>query len=246
MSWKPDIEALVAPLPADGRSIGMAIAGRRSVRGFLPTPVPAETVKALLTLAARSPSGSNVQPWKVYVCAGTARDAVVATVLDAARRGGDEHRSAYPYYPEPWREPYLGRRRATGWGLYGHLGIGKGDREAAARQAARNYEFFGAPVGLFFTLDADMQPGAYLDLGMLMQTIMIAARGFGLETCPQQAWARYHKLIKPILDIPETEVLVAGMALGHIDPDAPANGFWTDREPVEGFASFRGFEEERR
>ena len=242
MSDRPDIAALTAPMPADRRAVGEAIATRHSVRGFLPTPIPRETVAAILALAARAPSGSNVQPWKVYVCTGPVREAVVTATLKAQAEEPEQHTSAYDYYLQTWREPYLARRRTTGWGLYGTLGIEKGNKAAIQRQVARNFEFFGAPVGLFFTLEHDMQKGAWLDCGMFIQTIMIAARGFGLDTCAQQAWASFHRVVKPILAIPVHEVLVCGMALGHSDPEAPANSFWTGREPVDSFTSFKGFD----
>ncbi|MBP2299187.1 nitroreductase [Azospirillum picis] len=217
-----------------------AVAGRRSVRAFLPTPVERGTVRRILDIAARAPSGSNIQPWKVYAVAGDERAALSAELL-AAHEAGEPEVPEYPYYPESWREPYIGRRRAVGWALYGALGIGKGERERTARQHGRNWLFFGAPVGLFFAIDRDMGKGAWLDLGMFMQNVMIAARGFGLETCPQAAFCYRHAITARHIGLPETEIIASGMALGVADWSAPENNFQTGREPAESFARFIGF-----
>lgn len=243
MAGPPDFEQLTAAMPEAERPVGQAIATRRSVRGFKPDPVPRATVEAILRLAARAPSGSNIQPWRVHVCAGAMRDDIVATVLDALSREPEAHAPQYQYYPRTWRPPYIDRRRATGWGLYGTLGIAKGDREATAAQHAKNYTFFGAPVGLFFTIEPDLELGSWLDYGMFLQSIMVAARGFGLDTCSQQAWSRFHRVVLPKLGVPEDHILVTGMALGWIDPAEPANAFWTEREPLDAFAAFHGFDD---
>ena len=233
------------PLPPSARahlSAVEAIRTRRSVRAFTPEPVPRETVEFILSLASRAPSGSNIQPWKVYVIAGAPRHALSAE-LQAAHfdpadtEGGEEYR----YYPTQWFEPYLARRRKVGWDLYGTLGIAKGDKEAMSRQHARNYDFFGAPVGLFFTLDRRMELGSWLDLGMFMENVMVAARGLGLDTCPQAAFNKYHRIVARHLGIPDTEILASGMALGHADPDAPENRLETERAPVSEFTRFTGF-----
>lgn len=242
MAGPPDLEQLTALMPDDEKAVGLAIATRRSVRGFKPDPVPRETVEAILQLAARAPSGSNIQPWRVHVCAGSARDDIVRAVLSALATEPDAQTAQYQYYPRTWRSPYIDRRRATGWGLYGTLGIAKGDRQATAAQHAKNYTFFEAPVGLFFTIEPDMELGSWLDYGMFLQSIMVAARGFGLDTCPQQAWSRFHKIILPKLGVPSDHILVCGMALGWIDPTEPANAFWTDREPVGAFTEMHGFD----
>ncbi|MGF1649626.1 MAG: nitroreductase [Hyphomicrobiaceae bacterium] len=242
MSNKPDIEALLAPLPEEGRPVGNAIATRRSVRGFKQDPVPQATIEAILALAARAPSGSNIQPWKVYVVAGPRRDAIASAVLTAFDTEQGQHTEPYRYYPRDWREPYISRRRATGWGLYGTLGIAKEDKARMRAQQRENFTFFGAPVGLFFAIDDDMEKGSWLDFGMFLQTIMIAARGFGLDTCPQQAWSHYHRVVGPMIGMAASEILVCGMSLGHIDDTAPANAFWTSREAVAQFASFMGFD----
>lgn len=227
-----------APIPpALPLSAEEAIRTRRSVRAFLPTPVPRETVTRILELAARAPSGSNIQPWQVLALDGAPLQALKEE-LYALALSGDAGEEEYPYYPPTWREPYIGRRRALGWALYGSVGIARGEKEKMALQQARNFLFFDAPVGLFFTIDRDLQLGSWLDYGMFLENIMIAARGLGLDTCPQGAFNGYHRVIAERLAIPPERMLVCGMALGHADPDAPVNAFPTVREPVEGFTRF--------
>lgn len=215
-----------------------AIASRRSVRGFLPTPIPRETVEAILELAARAPSGSNIQPWHVYVCMGDARKRISAAVQDAYETNVAEHKEEYQYYPRTWREPYQARRRKIGKDLYSLLNITREDKAGMRRHFGRNYDFFGAPVGIFFTMDRDMEIGSWLDLGMFMQNVMTAARIYGLETCAQQAHAQFHRIICPIMGIPESQMLICGMALGYEDRDEPANRLVTERAPLQQFARF--------
>ncbi|MFG1346726.1 nitroreductase [Xanthobacter autotrophicus DSM 431] len=214
-----------------------AIAGRRSIRSFLPREVPRATVEAILEVAARAPSGSNIQPWKVTVLTGAPLAALTAG-LHALALAGDPGSDAYTYYPKAWREPYLARRRKVGWDLYGALGISRRDTDRMRAQTARNFLFFDAPVGLLFTIDRDMELGSWLDYGMFLENIMIAARGFGLDTCPQAAFITYAEEIARRLAIPDTETLVCGMALGFADPDAPENRFETERAPVSTFTRF--------
>jgi nitroreductase len=214
-----------------------ALLTRRSVRGFLATPVPRETLEAVLSLAARAPSGTNIQPWKVVVVTGAARQRI-SDALIAERARGVAHEGEYRYYPPTWREPYIGRRRQLGKALYTLLGIPKDDIAGRERHFARNYEFYGAPAGLFFVLDRDMEVGSWLDLGMFMQNVMIAARAFGLDTCAQQVFAQYHRLINPLLGIGDDEILVCGMSLGYADPDDAANLLESAREPVSCFTRF--------
>jgi nitroreductase len=227
----------------DRLSADEALTTRRSVRAFLPTPVPCETVEELLALASRSPSGSNIQPWKVRVIAGDVRRGLVDAILEAAQRDGLEaHRREWNYYPLNWREPFLGRRRKIGWDLYGLLGVKKGDREGTLRHQLRNYEFFGAPVGLIFTLDEDLEMGSWLDLGIFLGAFMTAARGRGLDTCPQAAFADFHAVIRAQLGIPPNEIIICGMALGHADQNAVVNQLVTERAKVAEFATFDGFD----
>jgi nitroreductase len=225
-------------LPADE-----AIRTRRAVRQFLPTAVPLETVKTLLALAARAPSGSNIQPWRVHVVAGSVRERLCRTILDAIEREGmKKFKREWNYYPVQWREPFHSRRRKVGWDLYGLLGIGKGDYEASEAYRRRNYEFFGAPVGMIFTLDEDLEIGSWLDLGIYIGTLMAAARGAGLDTCPQAAFADFHEIIRDVVGIPAREVVICGLALGHADENATINRMATERAQPEEFASFAGFE----
>ncbi|MDI4663947.1 nitroreductase [Xanthobacter autotrophicus] len=214
-----------------------AIRSRRSIRAFLPTPVCDETVAAILELAARAPSGTNIQPWQVLVLRGEPL-AALTRELHALSIAGDPGTEEFAYYPRQWREPYLSRRRKVGWDLYGTLGIAKGDTERMRQQLARNFLFFDAPVGLVFTIDRDMERGSWLDYGMFLQNIMIAARGFGLDTCPQAAFNAYGAVIAKRLAIPDTKMVVCGMALGYADAAAPENRFETEREPLEGFVRF--------
>lgn len=211
-----------------------AIRGRKSTRAFLKTPVPRELIARILETAGRSPSGSNIQPWKVWVLEGEIKDQLVRDLLDHYDAAGDGKRE-YNYYPVNWREPYLARRRACGWGLYSTLGITREDKKGMRAQHRQNYEFFGAPVGLMFSIDRDMELGSWLDCGMFLQSVMVAARQFGLETCPQAAFASYHEIIQKRVGIPETEMLICGMALGYPDTSAKVNTFTTEREPTGTF-----------
>ena len=217
-----------------------AIVSRRSIRAFLPTPVPRATVEQILALASRAPSGTNIQPWKVYVLTGEAREALSRALLavhddpQAMRDLAPE----YAYYPERWESPYIDRRRKIGWDLYGLLGIDKTDKAGMHAQHGRNYSFFGAPVALMFTIDRVLEQGSWLDYGMFLQALMIAARARGLDTCPQAAFTPFHRLITQHIGAPASEMLVCGMALGHADPQAAENALVTVREPVSGFARF--------
>ena len=220
-------------------AVEQAIVSRQSVRGFLPTPVPPALVRRILQAAARAPSGSNIQPWKVHVVMGATRDALSQALVQAHTQGEPERRE-YQYYPVNWRSPYLERRRETGWGLYSLLGIQKGDRQASARQHARNFEFFGAPCVLLFTIDSDLDKGSWLDYGMFLQNIMVMARGCGLDTCPQAALANYPDIVKQQLGIPDDQIVACGISLGYQDPAEPANQYRTGRVPVEEFTIFHG------
>ncbi|MGO4303251.1 nitroreductase [Cupriavidus sp. RAF12] len=227
--------------PGNGMDVVATLHARKSVRGFLDTPVSQQTVEAILAVASQSPSASNTQPWRVHVCAGAVRDQLSAELVALHLAGGPGHAEEYAYYPATWRAPYLSRRQAVGKALYGLLGIPKGDTGAMTRQYARNFDFFGAPVGLFFTIERDQAQAAWLDLGMFLHAVMLAAVAHGLGTCAQQAFARYHRLIRARLAIPEAEIVVCGMSLGYPDPAAAANQLETRREPVDGFARFAGF-----
>lgn len=231
---------MTQPDPAAIAHVDQAIRSRRSMRRYLPTPVPQALVEELLALAARAPSGTNVQPWKVYALAGAEKAKLSAAIIEKFETVGMDGRE-FDYYPKEWAEPWLSRRRKVGFGLYGLLGIAKDDKEGMKRQTARNFSFFDAPVGFIFTLDRKLGEGMFLDYGMFMANLMTAARARGLDTCAQAAFADYHKTIRAVLGIPENELIVCGMALGYAAPDAPENKLVSEREPVAGFTSFRGF-----
>jgi nitroreductase len=226
----------------DPASVDRAIASRRSVRRFLPTPVPREVIAEILDTAARAPSGTNMQPWTGYVLAGAPRDelcAAVQQVFDAEESG---HRHEVQYYPDEFFEPYLSRRRKVGWELYGMLGITRGESAKMRAQHRRNFTFFDAPVGMIFTINRRLATGSWLDYGMFLENIMVAARGRGLDTCAQAAWTHYHKVIRPVLGLAEEEVVVCGLALGHADLAAPENQLVTDRAASDQFMHWRGFD----
>lgn len=215
-----------------------AIRTRRSIRRFLPTPVEVDTLRHLLEVAGRAPSGSNIQPWKVHVVMGRARQRLCDAILEAFDAGDDTHRAEYQYYPRHWFAPYLERRRRCGFGLYETLGIQRDDRERRTAQMRRNYRFFDAPVGLIVTLDRRLEAGSFMDTGMFIQSLLVAARGQGLHSCAQAAFADYHRIIRRQLALADDELVLCGIALGHADPEAPENAFVTERAAVDDFATF--------
>lgn len=213
-----------------------AVTGRRSIRRFLPTPVSEDTVRAILQAASRAPSGTNIQPWLVHVVTGDAKARLSAAAREAAEAG--KFSLEYPYLPEKMGEPYLSRRRKVGFDLYALYGIDRHDMTARKAAMLRNYDFFSAPVGLFFTMDRAMALGAWLDCGMFMQNVMTLARGYGLETCPQQAWCDVGGVVHDQLGIPQDRIVLSGMALGHADPSAPENGLTSERVGVDEFTAW--------
>ncbi len=220
--------------------VDAAITSRRSLRAFLPTPIPRATVEHLLDVAARAPSGTNMQPWRGHVLAGTPLHRFCDTV-EAAFLGGKPDERDYRYYPETFFEPYLSRRREVGWGLYTLLGIARGDGEKMRLQHARNFRFFGAPVGVIFTVDRRLEIGSWLDYGMFLQNVMVAARSIGLDTCPQAAFAGLPNAVRAALNLPFQHVIVCGMAIGHADPNAVENTLQTTRAAARDFMTFTGF-----
>ena len=213
-----------------------ALRSRHSIRRFLPTPVPKAMVRELLELAACAPSGTNIQPWRVYALSGKDKEALSQAILAKHEKGeSDGEQAGLEYYPKEWAEPWLSRRRKCGLGLYSLLGIEKGDAARMKAQGGRNFIFFDAPVGLIFTIDRVMGAGSLLDCGMFLQNIMVAARARGLHTCPQAAWNHYGSIILPHIGASAEEKVVCGMALGWADEAARVNTFQTPREPVEGF-----------
>lgn len=220
--------------------VDQVIYERHSVRAFLPKSVDREDVEAILSVAARAPSGTNTQPWQVYVLTGAAKDAlsgeIVATFNDPDALA--QHHEEYDYYPSTWVDPYLARRRKVGFDLYGLLGLGRDNQAGMKAQHARNYRFFDAPVGLIFTMDRVMGQGSLLDYGMFMQNVMLAARARGLDTCPQAAFNQFHRIISQRLNLPASQKVVCGMALGYADMDKIENRLETERVPVSEFAHF--------
>ena len=218
-----------------------ALRSRGSTRAFLDRPVPFDALHRMLDSARWTPSGSNIQPWHVHAVAGEPLHRICEDVRHAALTERDAHPWPYRYYPVNWRDPYLARRRACGWGLYSLLGIARGDRAAGTAQELKNFEFFGAPAGLFFFVDADLEIGSWFDYGMFVQSVMLAARAEGLHSCPQAAWAPYHRVIRRHLGVPDERTLICGLALGYADPEARVNEFRPAREPLESFTTFHGF-----
>jgi len=222
-------------------TIDEAIGSRRSMRAFTAQPVPRADIERILEVASRAPSGTNCQPWKVYVLQGVTRDTLVEKACaahDAMRANpalAEEYKEEYDYYPQKWISPYIDRRRENGWGLYGLLGIGKGDKDKMHEQHQRNFRLFDAPVGLMFTVDRAMGRGSLVDYGCFLQSIMVSARGRGLHTCPQAAWNGFSNIILPLIGAGPDEMLVCGMALGYADESAVVNTFHTPRVPVQEF-----------
>ena len=225
----------------NGNSVTRAIASRRSARAFLPRPLARETIEEILELAARAPSGGNLQPWRVDVVAGNPLADLRARALAAFAAAPLGEGMELKVYPAPLGEPWRSRRHASGEALYAAIGIPREDRPARLAQFARNFDGFGAPAILFFSLARIFDRPQWAHLGMFMQNIMLLAAERGLATCPQEAWAAVHLLVRDFLDLPESHIFYCGIALGHADPDHPINGFETDRAPVEAFAHFRGF-----
>jgi len=221
-------------------AVDAAITSRRSIRAFLDQAVAREDIEKILEVASRAPSGTNTQPWKVYVLTGQARtalsEAILAVHLDPEL--SRQHTEEYAYYPREWVSPFIDRRRKVGWDLYSLLGLTRDNKEGMAAQHARNFRFFDAPVGLIFTIDRVMEQGSWLDYGMFLQNIMVAARGRGLDPCPQAAFTQYHRIIAEQLQLPANETVVCGMALGWADPAKIENSLVTEREPLASFVHF--------
>lgn len=225
-------------------AVDAAITSRMSVRAFTKQPVERAAIEHLLQLASRAPSGTNCQPWRVYVLQGTSQARLVEQVCAAhnAIRANPalaaEYVEEYDYYPQKWVSPYIDRRRENGWGLYGLLDIGKADKDKMHAQHQRNFRFFDAPVGLMFTVSRVLGRGSLVDYGAFLENIMVAARGHGLHTCPQAAWNGFAKIILPHIGAGPDEMLVCGMALGYADESALVNTFHTPRVPAKDFTTW--------
>lgn len=228
----------IPPILDETALVDEAIVSRRSVRAFLPDPVDDDAIRAILEVASRAPSGTNMQPWRTYVTKGAVKQRITDAILNSGIRAEKAEWDEYKYYPDHFFDPYQARRRANGFGLYGALGIGRREVDKMRAQHDRNFVFFDAPVGMIFTIDRRLNQGSWIDYGMFLQNIMIAARARGLHTCPQAAFAPYHRQIRPILSITDEEVVVCGMALGYEDTSKPENSFRTEREPLETWVTF--------
>jgi len=230
--------------PEQVQLVDDAIRSRHSVRAFLSTPVDAQIIKDILEVACRAPSGTNTQPWKVYVVTDKKRDEMVDRVCKAQLEiykhpeKAAEYQETFPYYPEKWISPFIDRRRENGWGLYVLLNIQKGEKEKMAAQQLRNYQLFDAPIGLYFTVNKAMGIGSKMDISMMIQNVMVAAKARGLDTCPQAAWNHFHPIVLEVLGASDDEELVCTVALGYANPDEIVNTFITPREPVENFTVF--------
>jgi nitroreductase len=219
--------------------VSEAIASRKTIRAFKPDPVSRETVEAILTLAARAPSGGNLQPWKVYALLGEARDELVRRVAEVRKTKAMGQKPEYDIYPSDLTEPYKTRRFKIGEAMYATMGIPRDDKMARLAFFSGNWEFFGAPVGLIVTIDRIMQQGQWADLGMFLQNIMLLAREHGLSTCPQEAWALFHTTIREYLEVPQNEMIFCGMAIGHADDSHPVNALVSERAPLAEWAVVR-------
>lgn len=215
-----------------------AVRTRRSIRAYTTEPVPRDTLRAVIDIARHAPSGSNIQPWRVHVLTGATLSRVGGAIRDAFLNDEPGHVRDYEYYTDPVFEPYLARRRECGWGLYGTLGIGRGDHQKSKAFRAGNYTFFGAPAGLVFTIDRKLEKGSWLDYGMFLQTIMLAARARGLHTCPEASIASYPDIVRRELGLTRDWVVVCGMAMGYADGDAVVNSFQPPRIALEDYAVF--------
>ena len=211
---------------------------RRSIRAYKSDAVPLETLREVIALGRHAPSGSNIQPWRVHVLTGATLRRVGSAIQHAFLGDEPGHMRDYDYYTDPIEEPYLARRRQCGWGLYGTLGIARGEREKSKAYRARNYNFFGAPAGLVFTIDRTLERGSWLDYGMFLQTIMLAARARGLHTCPEASIASYPDIVRRELGISNDYIVICGMAMGYADPDDVVNTFQPPRIDVDDYAVF--------
>lgn len=224
--------------------VDQVINSRHSVRAFKKTPISTQMIKDILTVSSRAPSGNNIQPWKVYVVTGQKREALIQKVCAAQKEifsnpeNADLYQETFKYYPIKWTSPFIERRRENGWSLYGLLGIQKGEQNKMQQQLLRNYQLFDAPVGLFFTANTILETGSKMDIAMMIQNVMIAAKARGIDSCPQAAWNPFHQVVADVLGIPEDEELVCAIALGYADPDQVVNQLHTPRVAVDEFAIF--------
>lgn len=218
--------------------VAEAVARRRSVRAFTSEPVSPEIVRQVVEQAARAPSGGNLQPWRIHVLLGAAMQRFRAVVAQRLQQQPQPDPPDYPVYPPSLHEPYRSQRFEVGEALYALLGIAREDKPARLRQFGRNYDFFGAPVGLFCFIDRRMGPGQWSDLGMYLQTLMLLLQERGVDSCAQEAWSSYHRTVSEFVAAPAEHMLFCGMSIGYADPAAPENRLQSTRAPLSTFASF--------
>ena len=216
-----------------------AFVSRRSVRRFLPDSISKEKIENILEGAAFAPSGHNIQPWHVYVVQGKKKLSMTNSIIEAIKDGSaKEMKNEFDYYPTEWFEPFVSRRRAVGFELYNLLGIGRDDFEARDKQMQENFHFFGAPVGMFITMDRRLATGTFMDVGMFIQSILVGARGEGLHSCGQVAFTKFHTLIAEQLKFKENEMLVCGVSIGYEDTSAPENALRVEKLQYSDFTTF--------
>jgi nitroreductase len=216
-----------------------AFVSRRSVRRFLPDSVSKEKIENILEGAAFAPSGHNIQPWHVYVVQGKKKLSMTNSIIEAIKDGSaKEMKNEFDYYPTEWFEPFVSRRRAVGFELYNLLGIGRDDFEARDKQMQENFHFFGAPVGMFITMDRRLATGTFMDVGMFIQSILVGARGEGLHSCGQVAFTKFHTLIAEQLKFKENEMLVCGVSIGYEDTSAPENALRVEKLQYSDITTF--------
>jgi len=220
-------------------NVSDAIRSRKTIRAFTGERVPRAVIERILETAARAPSGGNLQPWKVYVLLGAARDELVRRVAEARAHNPMGEAPEYHIYPPHLTEPYKTRRFRIGEAMYATMNIPREDKRARLEFFGGNWEFFGAPQGMIFTIERQMQQGQWADLGMFIGNVMLLAREAGLDTCPQEAWAVWHRVIREYLNVPQNEMIFCGMAIGRADPSAPVNALVSERAPLEEWAVVR-------
>jgi nitroreductase len=228
-------------MTAPSKTVSEALATRLSVRDFLPDPIPLEILQRVLEKAARAPSGGNLQPWHVTVLTGAPLAALVEKVSARQAEKPKGEAAEYPVYPIPMTEPYGARRFKIGEDMYALLGISRDDREGRRAWFAKNFRFFGAPVGLFCFVDRNMGLAQFSDLGMFLQSLMLVLREEGLDSCAQEAWSMFAPTIYAALNTPPEQMLFCGVAIGKRNPAAPVNTLVSDRAPLADFAKFEGF-----
>lgn len=212
--------------------------GRQSKRGFLDQPVAIEVVREILSDAKYAPSSSNTQPWRCYVVTGSAREKLSDAAVAAYRANPDGLPHEYPFFPEELPAPYAARF-GTFRGMLGDAqGVLRSDVVGRRRDVERQFRFFGAPVGLIFTMDRRLEWASFLCYGCFLQNVMLAARARGLDTCPQQIWSLQSEVLRSTLAIPDADMVVAGMSLGYADNSIPENNMAISKLDVDEFASF--------